>query len=86
MSKQQSYMPEIEERNKTGRKKRKGKYELWQKCLLKSKIFNNEWHRIRTYESREIAEKNLKDYDRKWNYGDSKIKWLFEIRETKNTI
>ena len=76
-------MPEIEERNSTGAKKRKGKYELWQKCLIKNSIFKNEWHKVRTYESKDVAEKNLKDLDRKYNFGYSELKWTFEIRESE---
>lgn len=83
LSKQQSYMPEIEERDSTGSKKRKGNFELWQKYNgdLNLSFLKNEWHKIRSYETRELAEKNLKDFDRKWNYGNTQFKWLFEIRE-----
>lgn len=73
-------MPEIEERDKTGSKKRKGKYELWQKYNGNISFLKNEWHKIRSYETRELVEKNLKDCKRKWNH-NTQFNWLFEIRE-----
>lgn len=86
MSKQQGIdAPEIVERDTGKHKKRKGNYELWMKCDNTSpSFFSRDWHRIRTYETREIAEKNLKDHDRKWNRINS-IKWSFEIREKGKT-
>jgi len=80
LSKQQSNMPEIEETGRTGSKKRKGKYEIWQKYNGDMTFFKNEWHKIRSYETRELAEKNLKDFERKLNH-NIKFNWLFEIRE-----
>lgn len=73
-------MPEIEETSRTGSKKRKGKYEIWRKFNGNLKSLKYGWHKIRSYETRELAEKNLKDFERKFNHND-KFNWLFEIRE-----
>ena len=80
MSKQQGNdMPEVVERNKGKSKKRHGKYQLWMRG--KHSMFGmkpTDWHKIRSYETKELAEENLKACQRKWNvFSDS---WEFEIR------
>lgn len=79
MSKQQGTdIPEVVERNKGKSKKRHGKYQLWMrgKSGMLGRTVN--WHKIRSYETMELAEQNLQMCDRKWNaFGDS---WEFEIR------
>lgn len=84
MSKQQGVdVPEVMERDIGKHKKRKGNYELWMKFDGdNSSFFNREWHRVRSYETRELAEKNMKDQTRKWN-GMPQFRWLFEVRERK---
>lgn len=85
MSKQQGIdVPEVQERNTGMHKKRNGKFELWMKCGEETTIFSKNWIKVRSYETKELAEKNMKDNIRKWNC-TSKIKWLFEIREKQDT-
>lgn len=83
MSKQQGIdVPEVVERDTGKHKKRKGVYELWMKFDGNApSFFTREWHRVRSYETKEIAEKNLRDHTRKWNRIPSQFKWSFEIRE-----
>ena len=75
MSKQQGTdMPEVVERNKGKSKKRRGKYQLW----MRGKNNLKNWHKIRSYETMELAEENKYACERKWNvFRDS---WEFEIR------
>ena len=61
---------------KSKSKKRHGKYQLWMRG--KHAMLISQWHKIRSYETMELAEQNLQMCDRKWNaFGDS---WEFEIR------
>lgn len=92
MSKQQTFMPVIEERNRGQHKKRTGQYEVWyryvptekEKRRTVSDYWFERWARMRKYESKEIAEKNCADFTRKWNMGGTSNKkgfWEFEVRE-----
>ncbi len=68
-------------------KKKKGKYELWMRHNLTDGSRNwfgwEKWHKLRTYPTFELAEKNRLDYNRKWNgpYPNGIGPWEFEIRE-----
>ena len=77
MSKQQGTdMPEVVERSKGKSKKRHGKYQLWMRG--KHAMLSSQWHKIRSYETMELAEQNLQMCYRKQNvFSDS---WEFEIR------
>lgn len=84
MSKQQGIdVPDIQERNTGKRKKRNGNYELWMRHTKNAMFLGNDWHKVRSYETKEIAEKNLKDHIRKWNTISSSFE--FEIREKEDT-
>jgi len=77
MSKQQSFMPDERQVSKSGRK-RKGKYELWMRRKPERKnpsFWFTDWHRVRKYETLELAEKNRDDHKRKWSDD-----WEFEVR------
>jgi hypothetical protein len=79
MSKQQGTdMPEVVDRNKTKSKKRHGKYQLWMRGKHQMFGRNLDWHKIRAYQTMQLAEQNLERGKRKWNvFSDS---WEFEIR------
>jgi len=89
MSKQQSFMPDERQVSKSGRK-RKGKYELWMRRKPERKnpsFWFTDWHRVRKYETLELAEKNRDDHKRELaekNRDDHKRKWSddweFEVR------
>ena len=96
MSKQQGQSPEPEVKTRKPGKKRHGIYELWMRYnpdLVQERISkyglsvytpSTEWHRIRKYETRELAEKNKADSERKWNAWFNNEKpptWQFEVRE-----
>jgi hypothetical protein len=76
MSKQQGTdIPEVVGRNKGKSKKRHGKYQLWMRG--KHSMFGD-WHKIRSYETKELAEQNMEMCVRKWNV--LRDSWEFEIR------
>lgn len=79
MSKHQGIdIPEVVERNRGKSKKRHGKYQLWMRNKHSILGSSSNWHKIRSYETKELAEQNMEMCDRKWNMlGDS---WEFEIR------
>jgi hypothetical protein len=82
MSKQQGTdTPEVVERNKTKSKKRHGKYELWMRTRPDApwnNVLKVSWHKIRSYQTKELAEKNKNDSERKWNALGPY--WEFEVR------
>jgi hypothetical protein len=93
MSKQQGQCPEPEVRSKgKSGKKRHGKYEVWMRTNPELKKegrqwYGLDWHKIRSYKTLELAEKNRDDFTRKWNSYYSSIKnpifearWEFEVR------
>jgi len=86
MSKQQGQSPNEDEVGKKVPRKKKGKYELWMRHnpeYDEYKVFGVNWHKVRTYPTMEMAEKNMNDQDRKWNgyYPEGyKDTWQFEIR------
>lgn len=78
MSKQQTFMPEDTPSKKRPRRKRKGKYELWMRLspnVKRSRSWCIDWHKTRSYETLELAEKNRSDSERKWGPN-----WEFEVR------
>ena len=81
MSKQQGNSPdEPEICNKSPPKKRKGKYEVWQRADPEMKenwfrILGGKWRRVRSYETKELAEQNMEAMKRKWSDN-----WQFEVR------
>lgn len=94
MSKQQGIdFPEIVERNTGKNKKRKGDFELWTRCYVldnqQPPKFMTNWWKLRSYETIEIAEINLKNELRKRNRHQKNstwtITWEFEIRKKKES-
>lgn len=86
MSKQQGNSPdEPETCNKSPPKKRKGKYELWQRFNPHDAkdtwfaVFRKEWRKVRSYETKELAEQNMEAMKRKWSFS-GKDCWQYEIR------
>lgn len=76
MSKHQSFMPDDRAKTSKSGRKRKGKFELWMRRNPKAPMsWFNEWHRVRKYETLEMAEKNRDDNIRKWGKN-----WEFEVR------
>lgn len=68
MSSQQDIGEKGDQRLKqSGGKKRHGKFEVWVKWSKR----NREDGRWRTYETRELAEKNAAEFFRKWNSGSN---------------
>jgi hypothetical protein len=84
MSKQQGTdIPEVVDRNKTKSKKRHGKYQLWMRGKHPTLGSMSNWHKIRAYQTMQLAEQNLEMCNRKWNvFGNS---WEFEIRVANDT-
>jgi hypothetical protein len=77
MSHQSSELPIVEEAgSRTAGKKTKGTFEVW---ISYGRVKPHKW---RSYKTRERADENAKDFERKWNRGsnDPEPFFKFEVR------
>ncbi len=78
MSSQQDVSAKSDDRVRGGGKKRHGRFEVWMSWELG--FSKHQPFRYRSYDNRDVAEKALEDFRRKWSDG-----FTFELREKQAT-
>jgi len=77
VSRQQDVSAKSDDRVHGGGKKRHGRFEVW--LSWETRFAKHKPFRFRSYERRDVAEKAIEDFCRKWGDG-----FKFELRVTSN--